>query len=344
MTTVAIAVPFDAELVERIRRCGVEVLHEPDLLPEPRFPGDHRGVAHFGRSPEGERRWERMLARAEVLLGFPGDAPAQLAAVVRCRRNIRWVQAMNAGAGEQVRAAGLTAAELDRVVITSAAGVHAVPLAEFSLFGLLAFTKDLPRLLEDQRARRWGHYPNAELGGRTLLVLGLGRIGEEVARLASAFGMRVVGVNRRGASESPHVAEVHGTDRLVELLPRADALVVSLPLTEETRGLIGAAEIATMKPGAILVNVGRGGVIDEPALVHALRQRHLAGAALDVVATEPLPEDSPLWELPNVLLTPHTMALSHRENERIAELFLDNLRRYRSGEPLRNRIHPELLY
>jgi phosphoglycerate dehydrogenase-like enzyme len=344
--TVAIAVPLESELVEKISSVDgrVEVSYEPDLLPPMRFPADHRGAEDFRRPPDAERRWWKMLSVAEVLFGIPGDTGDGLAQAVRRCPDLRWVQATSAGAGEQLAAAALSEEDRRRVTVTSAAGVHAGPLAEFALFGLLAFAKDLPRLLADQRARHWGHYPVAELSGRSLLVVGLGQIGEEVARLAEAFGMRVTGVNRSGVSASPHVHEIRRTSELRDCLPEADAIVISLPLTEETSGLIDADAIARIKPGATLVNVGRGGVIDETALIEALGKGRLAGAALDVFATEPLPADSPLWELPNVLLSPHTAGLSVRENERIVTLFVENLRRYRRGEELINRVDPDLLY
>ncbi len=342
---VAVATPIEAPLVESIGDiAGVELRHEPDLLPPTRYQGDHRGVAGFARSADDERRWQELLGSAEVLLGIPGDTAAGLAAAVRGNPELRWVQGTAAGTGETVEEADLTATELERVAITSASGVHIGPLAEFCLLGLLAFYKDLPRLREDQRTRRWEHRPVAELRGGTLLILGLGSIGTEVARLAKAFGMRTIGVNRRGVSDSPHVDEAHPTSELNRLLGCADALVVTLPLTRHTRGMLDAHAIARLKSGAILINVGRGAVIDEPALVEALREGRLAGAALDVFAEEPLPPDSPLWELPNVLISPHTAALSVRENERIVELFCENLRRYRSGVELLNRIDPKRLY
>ncbi|MGI8557894.1 MAG: D-2-hydroxyacid dehydrogenase [Solirubrobacteraceae bacterium] len=343
--TVVIATPIAAGLVEPIRAvAGVEVLYEPDLLPEVRYPGDHEGVEGFIRDPDGERRWQEMLRGAEVMLGLPGDSPEGLAAVVRSNPDLRWVQGTAAGTGEQVKAAGLTGEELERVTFTSASGVHVGPLAEFCLLGLLFFTKGVPRLEADQRAHHWDHYPVAELRGNTLLVLGLGAIGTEVARLAKALGMRTIGVNRRGVSDSPHVDEAHPRSQLLELLGEADALVATLPLTEETRGMLDAEAIGRMKPGAILINAGRGGVIDEPALVAALRESRLKGAALEVFATEPLPTDSPLWDLPNVLISPHTAALSLHENERIQELFTENLRRYIRGDELLSRVNPTLFY
>lgn len=346
LVRVAIATPLEAQLVASIRAVDerLEVLYEPDLLPATRYRGDHKGVDGFSRDAQAQRRWQEMLDKAEVLFGLPGDSPAGLAAVVRSNPELRWVQGTAAGTGEQLQAAELTEAELERVAVTSASGVHVGPLAEFCLLGLLALTKGLERLRDDQRAHHWDRYPVAELRGRTLLILGLGAIGTEVARLAKAFGMRTIGIDRHGCSDSPHVDEADVPERLHDLLGAADALVVTLPLTEETRGMLDAPAISHMKPSAILVNIGRGAVIDEPALIQALREQRLAGAALDVFSTEPLPADSALWNLPNVLLTPHTAALSVHENERISELFTENLGRYLHGEELLSRVDPKLFY
>jgi phosphoglycerate dehydrogenase-like enzyme len=343
---VVIATPVEAELVARLRDVDgrLDVLFEPDLLPPPRFPSDHRGALDFRRSPAEEERFSRLVGGAEVLYGIPGETPAGLAWAVRTAPGLRFVQATAAGAGEQVRAAALTATELERVAIASASGVHAVPLAEWSLLGLLAFTKGLPRLRRDAAARQWGHYPVDELRGRTLLVVGVGEIGAEVARLASAFGMRVLGVKRDTNEAVAHVESLHPPEAIDDLVPAADAIVITLPLTDETRGLVGRRTIGRMRDGAIVVNVGRGAVIDEEALIEALESGKLAGAALDVFAEEPLPETSPLWALDNVIVSPHTSALSWHENERIVELFADNLGRYLRGDELRSRVRTSVFY
>ena len=346
LVPVAIVTPLEAELVTRLRTLDerFDVRFEPDLLPPPRFPSDHRGALDFTRSPSDEERFRRLVEGAEILYGIPSDTPEGLAWAVRTAPGLRFVQATAAGAGEQVRAAGLTAAELDRVAIASASGVHAVPLAEWSLLGLLAFTKGLPRLRRDAGERHWDHYPVAELRGRTLLVIGVGEIGVEVARLASAFGMRVLGVKRDTGQPVAHVEAVHPPEAIDDLVEEADAIVITLPLTHETRGLISRQTISRMRDGAIVVNVGRGGVIDEEALIGALVSGRLAGAALDVFAEEPLPATSPLWALENVIVSPHTSALSWHENERIVELFADNLRRYLRGDDLRSRVRLSLFY
>lgn len=342
---VVIATPLELELVERIRHevPEVEVHVAPELLPPPLYPCDHRGDPGFRRDEADERRWWDLLSRGEVFFGLPGDTPQGLAEAVRRCPLLRWVQGTSAGAGEQVRMAALTRDELERVKVTTAASVHAGPLAEFALFGLLAFAKDLPRLRKDQEARRWVHYPVRELQGATLLVLGVGGIGLEVARLARAFGMHVLGV-KRVPEAAPYVDEMHGMAALPELAARADAVVCTLPATEQTIGLVSRDILAALPPHCVFVNVGRGTVVDEDALTEALTSGKLAGAALDVFATEPLPEDSPLWALDNVIIAPHTAALSTEENRRIVSLFIENLRRYLLGKPLRNLVDTEHFY
>ncbi len=343
---VAIATPLEPGFVERIAAVDprLEVLYEPDLLPPARYPNDHRGVETFRRSAEQEERWRAMLRRAEVLFGVPGDSAEGLATAVRTAPRLRWVQGTAAGAGETLEAARLTPEELGRVTFTKASGIHGVQLAEFAILGLLAFTKDLPRLLADKEARRWRRYPVNELRGTTVLIVGLGAIGAEIGRILHGFDVRVVGVSRSGSGKSGSYDEIYGPDRLPELLPEADAVVLALPSTPETRLVIDRDAISRMRRGAIVVNVGRGAVIDEPALVAALADGRLRGAALDVFAVEPLPPESPLWNLPNVLISPHTAALSIRENERIVDLFCDNLRRYLESEKLLNEVRPQLQY
>jgi phosphoglycerate dehydrogenase-like enzyme len=336
---VVIATPLDAELVSRIATgAPVRMHYEPDLLPPSRFPSDHRGESGFTRSAADEKRWQHLLASAEVMYGFPGDVPDGLAAVVHDCPRLRFVQATAAGAGEQVEAAGLTDDDLDRVAVTTASGVHGGPLAEFAILGLLALTRDLHRIQADQAARRWPHYATEDLEGKLVVVLGTGVIGVRVAQAAKALGMRAIGVNSSGGTATDPFDELHASADLAAVVAGATALVITVPLTEQTRGMVDAGVLDALTGGAVIVNVGRGAVIDEPALIAALETGRLAGAALDVTTTEPLPDDSPLWGMPNVLLSPHTAALSPRENERIVELFIDNLNRLHEGRDLRSRI------
>lgn len=183
-----------------------------------------------------------------------------------------------------------------------------------------------------------------ELAGTTLVLIGVGAIGERTAAMAAALGMRVLGVRRDPTLGAPGVTAMFGPDRLPELLPQADFVVLTVPLTHETQGMIGERELHAMKPTACIVNIGRGGTIREDALITALREGRIAGAGLDVFETEPLPEDSPLWDMDNVIITSHYAGATPHYDARAMAIFVDNLRRYRAGEPLRNVVDKRLGY
>jgi phosphoglycerate dehydrogenase-like enzyme len=342
---ILIATPLEAELVARIAGVDLcnDVMFDAALLPPPRFPSDHRGAPNFVRDSDAETRFNAMLERADVLFGIPGDSGPTLTTSLARAPHVRWVQCCWAGSGEQVRAAELPRSTLERVAFTSAAGLHAGMLAEFVFLGLLALRKDLRKLERLRERRAWDHFPNGELAGSTLAVVGVGHIGAAVARAAHGFGMNVIGVTRDGA---PRVGldEVFSIARLTEAFARADAAVVTLPATDATRGLVDARALAALRPEAIFCNVGRGSVVDQAALVAALRAGALAGAVLDVFEPEPLPTDNPLWTMENVIFAPHTMALSWRENERLVDLFIENLRRFARGDALLNRIDTDEFY
>ncbi len=313
---------------------GVRVIYEPDLLAPPRFIADHTGRPGFRRTPEQEARFLARLALSDVLYDFDRPLAPRLPTLAP---RLRWIQATSSGIGPFVKNAGL---DRSGIRITNAAGIHAVPLAEHALLSLLYFVKDLPARARDQRAHVWERTCGRELRGMTAGVVGLGAVGREVARTLRAVGVRVVGVRRTPVDDPAalHVDEATTPDRLLELLPRCDALVLIAPHTPETEGLIGARELALLPAGAILVNIARGALVDEDALVAALRSGHLGGAALDVAAVEPLPAESPLWGLPNVLITAHSASTVERENERLTDLFVENLRRFLAGAPLINEL------
>jgi phosphoglycerate dehydrogenase-like enzyme len=175
-----------------------------------------------------------------------------------------------------------------------------------------------------------------ELAGKTMLLIGVGAIGERTAAIASALGVRVLGIRRDPARGAPGVAAMYAPDRLLDLLPEADFVVLTAPLSRATRGMIGEPELRAMKNTAYLVNIGRGGTIQEQALIQGLREGWIAGAGLDVFAEEPLPATSPLWAMENVIITAHYAGLTPHYDQRALAIFLDNLRRYQAGEPLRN--------
>jgi phosphoglycerate dehydrogenase-like enzyme len=201
---------------------------------------------------------------------------------------------------------------------------------------LLALSRDLPGWFRAQRERKWEPRIIGDLQGRVLGVVGLGPIGREVARLGAALGMRVVGLRRTPCGDEP--CETWPMERLHDLLAGADAVVLALPLTADTRHLIGTDALARLKPDAVIVNVGRGELIDEAALIEALVARRIGGAALDVFETEPLPSDSPLWDLPNVIITAHSAGHNPANSERATGIFIENLARYLNRQPLRNEV------
>jgi glyoxylate/hydroxypyruvate reductase len=329
---VLIASPLEPRHVARIEATDprVSVLYEPGLLPVPRYPADHTGVARELSVAELSA-WAALRRQADVSFDFDWQAPADMAA--NCPR-LRWVQATSAGIGGFLDRTGLAGTGL---VFTTAAGVHGVPLAEFALLGLLYFAKGMPSMADAKAARRWQRYAGSQVADSRVLLVGLGGAGRAVARLLAAAGVEVCGAGRPGRRyDVPGVASYVASDQLHRVLPEADALVLACPLTEQTRGLIGAAELALMRQGSVLVNISRGPVVDEEALVSALRAGHLRGACLDVFATEPLPAGSPLWDMPNVIVSPHSAATVTAENGLLTELFIDNLQRWLAGRPLRN--------
>jgi phosphoglycerate dehydrogenase-like enzyme len=333
--SVLIASWLEPEHVERIRNADprVEVLYEPDLLALPRYVADHTNTV--SRTAEQEARWRSLLARADILFDFDRSSGRALGEL---GPQVRWIQATSAGIGEYMSRMGY-AESMPNTVFTTASGVHARPLAESCIMVMLAFHKKLLVSLRDQRAHRWDRFAAGELEGQTLVIVGVGRIGKEIARLAKAFGMRVVGVKRTVTGVDPedlHLDALYGPDDLHRALREAENLVLIVPGTSETAGMIGARELALLPQGAVFVNIGRGSLVDEPALIERLRSGHLLGAGLDVFATEPLPADSPLWDMENVICVAHSASTAYRENERITDLFCRNLRRYLDGEPLLN--------
>lgn len=342
--TVLIASYLEPEHVERIARVDprVDVIYEPDLLPKPRYAADHHGVPG-ARSAQDEARWRSLLAEADILFDFDYTNDRDLPDLAP---RVRWVQSSSAGIGQFV-ARRHYAERWKGTIFTTASGVHAAPLAEFCAMAMLGFSRGLFRMRELQSRREWERFAGTDLLGRTLVIFGHGAIGREVGRLALALGMHVIGVKRHATNDPPalhHANELHAASDFRSLLPRAEYLVLAAPHTRETERVLEHREFKLLPRGAFLVNIGRGALIDETAMIHALRDGDLGGAALDVFATEPLPADSPLWTMPNVLVSPHSASTSDRENGRLTELFCDNLRRFLAGEPMKNVLDVERLY
>jgi phosphoglycerate dehydrogenase-like enzyme len=337
---VTVATPLTEELCSLV--CALEpridLVRDQRLLPPMRWPGDHSGDPAFVRTGAQQHRFEALMDSADALYGIPDESPAALKRVADDNSGLRWVQTMAAGGGAQVRRARLDPAQLDRIAFTSSAGIHAGPLSEFALFGILAGLKGLHRLESQKRSREWsGRWAMGQLARQTVLIVGLGGIGRELAGKLDALGATVWGTSRRGVSVE-HVERLIRPSDLASMVESVDAIVVTLPGTHATAGMIDADVLQHTKPGTTLVSVGRGTVIDESAMLAALMDGHLGFAALDVFESEPLSPESPLWELDNVLISPHTAALDVEEDRRIAELFAANATRLLDGAPLLNEI------
>jgi glyoxylate/hydroxypyruvate reductase A len=331
---------LEPEHVDRIRQVheSLEVICEPSLLRPPRYAADHNGDPTFQRTPEQEQRWRELLAQADILFDFD---PTHRPDLPDLAPNVRWIQATSAGIGQLVSGNSYDT-RMPKTVFTTASGVHSRPLAEFVVMATLMHHKGARRVLTAQQRKHWERYAGTDVDGRTLAIVGLGRVGAEISRMCRALGMSVIGTDLRPAPDV--VDHYYEPSQLHAMLPRADVLVLIVPHTPQTEKMIGTRELALLPRGAYFINIARGAVVDEPALIEALRSGHLAGAALDVFADEPLPPHSPLWEMPTVMVSPHSASTSDRENRRIADLFCDNLRRYLAGQELRNILNPQRMY
>ena len=334
---VLITAPLGNSWVERLR--GIS----PDLQIEQRSGREARAIP--------SELWQTV----EILYMFAGTLPT-----LEQAPRLRWVQLYSAGANEVLDQSLFQTP----VIFTTSSGVHAINIAEYVLSVVLSWFHRLPLLHEWQQKGQWP--PNSqrfsifvpeELRGKTIGIAGYGSIGREVARLASCFGMRVLAM-QRGSDHRDHgfqfpgVGDPDGTiperyyppDQLHALLGESDVVLIAVPLTPETQGMFDDTAFQSMKPTAFLVNIARGDVCDEEALVRALEGKRIAGAALDVFHQEPLPANSPLWRLPNVFISPHITGLTPQYDERAAMIFEENLRRCLAGEPLYNVVDKTLGY
>lgn len=284
-------------------------------------PGDDADLAFVSRDVTGLSTKHKVLPHTQRF----HDA-------LRGARSLRWVHAHSSGADRPVygelRARG--------VEVTTSSGANAGVVVQTALAGVLMLARCFPQLLAAQREKTWAPLVGSglprDLAGQTAVIVGWGPIGQGLGALLSALGLRVIAVRSGTGADSVRFEDIHA------VLPRADWLLLACPLTDRTRGLVDAAALALMPPGARLVNVSRGEVVDEPALIDALRSGALSGAYLDVFAHEPLPAESPLWDMPNVIVTPHTAGHSDGNEARVAALFLANLKRWNEGQPLLNRV------
>jgi phosphoglycerate dehydrogenase-like enzyme len=296
------------------------------------------GIA-VGNSPEA---FARAAPDASVIFNWSGSGKL-LREVLAMAPKVRWVHSRSAGLDN------LLFPELveSPVPLTNGTGVFSPSLGEFALAAILYFAKDFRRMIRNQMAGRWEQFDITEISGQTVGIVGYGDIGRAVATRVRAMGMRVLAVKRHGPplyNVDPLVDQIYSPEHRIEMISRCDYIVASAPLTPETRGMIGEAEFGAMKPSAVVINIGRGPVIDEDAMLKALTGGHIKGAGLDVFTHEPLPEGHPFYRLENVLLSPHCADHTADWLEQAMRFFLENFERFRKGEPLRNVVNKKLGY
>jgi len=284
--------------------------------------------------------FERTAPRADVILN---EADARvLEQVWRMAPRVRWVHSLSAGLDRML----FPALVESPVLLTNARGAFSDALGEFAIGAVLFFAKDFRRLVRSQAAGVWDPFDAVEIRGQSLGIFGYGDVGRAVASRAHALGMKVLALRRRPelSREDPYVAQIFSPGQKHQMLAQSDYVVVTMPLTPESRGLIGEREFEVMKPGAVLINIGRGPVVEEAALIRALEQKRIRGAALDVFDVEPLPPGHPFYRLDNVLLSPHSADNTTGWKERSMQVFLENFKRFQRGEPLVNVVNKKLGY
>ena len=278
------------------------------------------------------------LSDTDILVGF-SIRPDQFAFA----RKLKWIHATAAAVAQLM----YPALRESGVLVTNASGIHSVPMGEHIIGAMIALARRFPDCVRYQTQRHWCQHelwdrPSElrphELRGQTALFIGFGAVGREAGRLAQALGMRVWAVTHSGRADERIAERAFPASALNEALPHADFVIAAAPETSETRKMMGEREFSLMQPSSYFINVARGALVNEPALIRALQQRKIAGAALDVTSEEPLPAESPLWKLDNVFITPHVSAVSEKLWERQADLLMDNLERWFSGRELRNRV------
>jgi phosphoglycerate dehydrogenase-like enzyme len=296
---------LDAELVSQIK----DIVPDWELL-----IGKDKGL------------WESHLKTAEIIAGWKKEI---IHSCLNEDSHLRWLQSWSAG----INSMPLESMGAKKIQLTSANGVHAYPISETIFALMLGLTRKIHTYVRNQQEKTWHHSGlKLEMHEKTIAIIGVGAIGKETAKIAKAFGMKVLGIRHSGRPEE-FVDEMYTTDQLNAILPECDYVVVTLPLTKKTHHLIGMEQFKRMKSSAFFINIGRGEIVVEEDLIEALQNGVISGAGLDVFVTEPLGKDSPLWEMENVIITPHTSGSTENYNKRVIEnIFIPNLKKYIQGE------------
>ena len=342
--SILIASYLEPECVQMIQELDKRIIvnYHPDLLRKPRYSADHDGHP-ITRTKKQEEQWIQLLKQADILFDFD---QTHLHDLPEINPDIKWIQATSSGIGQLIDDLNYDT-RLPNTIFTTASGIHAQPLAEFCLLSMLMHSRKLTCMMKRQSQKHWERYAGNDLLEKTVLILGMGKIGKRIAEIAHTLGMKVIGITRtkshRGNIQIDDIV-IDTSKHLYKYLNKTDYLILSVPHTPQTDKLIGETELNMLPKGAILINIARGNVVDEQALIKSLYKGQLDGAYLDVFEKEPLPKESPLWSMPNVLISPHSASTSIRENYLITELFCDNLKLYLKNQPLINVFNTKRLY
>ncbi len=330
-----ISTPLETLHVEKIRSLGgdrVEVVHEPDLLPDLRYVADHKGAENFKRTEEQLKRWLGHLATADFLWDIPPleSLPGKN---VSWAPKLKWVQTTSSGVGPLIE---MLKFKSSNILVTTAKGVHAGPLSEYVMMMILNHIKRYAHLQNEQKKRRWKRYCSESLQGKCVTIIGAGEVGDRIAKQCKGFGMHISAMSRT-LTKAEGIRRgydcVFFRENMETVMAYSDVVVVCVPHTPATERMIDQPIFSSMKPDCLLINIARGQVIDEAAMIEALLSKKLGAAALDVTTIEPLPSNSPLWDLPNVYISPHSASTVREENGMIVDLFIHNMKCMLNGTP-----------
>ena len=330
-----ISTPLETVYVEKIRSAGgkrVEVVYEPDLLPDQRYVADHKGAENFTRNDEQLRRWLKHLATADFLWDIPPlkSLPSNDGSWAP---KLKWVQTTSSGVGPLIETLKFKSSN---ILVTTAKGVHAAPLSEYVMMMILNHIKRYDHLQNEQSKRRWKRYCGESLQGKCVSIIGAGEVGDRIAKQCKNFGMYVSAMSRTLTKEEGirrGYDRVFSRKNMKNVMAYSDVVVLCVPHTAATERMIDKTTFGSMKRDCLLVNIARGQVIDEEAMIEALISKKLGAAALDVTTIEPLPANSPLWDLPNVFISPHSASTVREENGMIVDIFIHNMKCMLNGTP-----------
>ena len=329
---ILIASPLEEIYVEKIKissKGKFNVIFDPEFLPPTRYIADHNGIENFIHTQTQEKKWNNYLEKSEILWDFPFNLGKKNSKIQKPKK-VKWIQTTSSGIGQKVKKINFLN---PKIIITTARGIHAKPLTEFVFFSILNFYKNKEFLDLSKKEKSWKRYCGIGIEGKSIGIIGAGGIGRQIIKLAKAFDMKTMVLKSPYSSvkNTTFVDEVFEFNHLHEMVKKTDVLVLCAPHTSQTENLINKQAFEVCKDGMILINISRGSLIDEEELISALKTKKIAFAALDVFKVEPLPKESLLWALDNVMISPHSASTVENENELITDIFCHNLNHYING-------------